>query len=68
METMQPFMNAAKTGIETAQATQQPEEQMQPSPFIMPPQGGSGPQQMAQLVQSIEQDKAQRFPQRVRRY
>ena len=68
METMQPFMNAAKTGIETAQATQQPEEQMQPSPFIMPPQAGSGPQQMAQLVQSIEQDKAQRFPQRVRRY
>ena len=68
METMQPFMNAAKTGMETAQATQQPEEPMQPSPFIMPPQGGSGPQQMAQLVQSIEQDKAQRFPQRVRRY
>ena len=68
METMKPFMNAAKTGMETAQATQQPEEQMQPSPFIMPPQGGSGPQQMAQLVQSIEQDKAQRFPQRVRRY
>ena len=68
METMKPFMNAAKTGMETAQATQQPEEQMQPSPFIMPPQAGSGPQQMAQLVQSIEQDKAQRFPQRVRRY
>ena len=68
METMKPFMNAAKTGMETAQATQQPEEQTQPSPFIMPPQGGSGPQQMAQLVQSIEQDKAQRFPQRVRRY
>lgn len=68
METMKPFMNAAKTGMETAQATQQPEEPMQPSPFIMPPQGGSGPQQMAQLVQSIEQDKAQRFPQRVRRY
>ena len=68
METMKPFMNAAKTGMETAQATQQPEEQMQPSPFLMPPQGGPGPQQMAQLVQSIEQDKAQRFPQRVRRY
>lgn len=68
METMQPFMNAAKTGMETAQATQQPEEQMQPSPFIVPPQAGSGPQQMQQLVQSIEQDKAQRFPQRVRRY
>ncbi len=68
METMKPFMNAAQTGMETAQATQQPEEQMQPSPFIMPPQGGAGPQQMAQLVQSIEQDKAQRFPQRVRRY
>lgn len=68
METMKPFMNAAKTGIETAQATQQPEEQMQPSPFIMPPQAGSGPQQMQQLVQSIEQDKANRFPQRVRRY
>ena len=68
METMKPFMNAAKTGMETAQATQQPEEQMQPSPFLMPPQGGSGPQQMQQLVQSIEQDKAQRFPQRVRRY
>ena len=68
METMKPFMNAAKTVMETAQATQQPEEQMQPSPFLMPPQGGPGPQQMAQLVQSIEQDKAQRFPQRVRRY
>lgn len=68
METMKPFMNAAKTGMETAQAAQQPEEQMQPSPFLMPPQGGPGPQQMAQLVQSIEQDKAQRFPQRVRRY
>ena len=68
METMKPFMNAAKTGMETAQATQQPEEQMQPSPFLMPPQGGPGPQQMAQLVQSIEQNNAQRFPQRVRRY
>ena len=68
METMKPFMNAAKTGMETAQATQQPEEQMQPSPFLMPPQAGSGPQQMAQLVQSIEQDKASRFPQRARRY
>ena len=68
METMQPFMNAAKTGMETARATQQPEEQMQPSPFLMQPQGGSGPQQMQQLVQSIEQSNAQRFPQRVRRY
>ena len=68
METMKPFMNAATTGMATAQATQQPEEQMQPSPFLMPPQGGPGPQQMQQLVQSIEQDKAQRFPQRVRRY
>ena len=68
METMNPFMNAAKTGMETAQATQQPEEQMQPSPFLMPPQVGAGPQQLAQLVQSIEQNNAQRFPQRVRRY
>ena len=68
METMQPFMNAAKIGMETAKATQQPEEQMQPSPFLMSPQGGSGPQQMQQLVQSIEQSNAQRFPQRVRRY
>ena len=68
METMKPFMNAATTGMTTAQAAQQPEEQMQPSPFLMPPQGGSGPQQMQQLVQSIEQNNAQRFPQRVRRY
>ena len=68
METMLPFIRAAKTGMETAQATQQPEDPMQPSPFMMPPQGGSGPQQMQQLVQSIEQDKANRFPQRVRRY
>ena len=68
MDQAKPFATAAKIGMETARATQQPEEQMQPSPFLMPPQGGSGPQQMQQLVQSIEQSNAQRFPQRVRRY
>ena len=57
---MKPVAGAAMTGIQAAQAMQQPEEQMPQPPQLMPP-SGMGSQSLAQLAQGVQQDYASRF-------
>jgi hypothetical protein len=56
---VKPLMDAAGTGLQVAQATQQPRQQIMPSPMATPMPNNN----LGQIVAGMQQDQAQRMQQ-----
>lgn len=59
MKDVKPLMDAAGTGLQVAQATQQPRQQIMPSPMATPMPNNN----LGQIVAGMQQDQAQRMQQ-----